>query len=83
MRKVANDVLVSQDRRDEDAAVYRLSKGEYVTMPHELHMRDERYYEEPDEFKPERFLVTGEDGKVSANIGTTVSLLPLRLVEKC
>lgn len=49
---------------------YFLRKGDYVTVPHELHMLDPSYYDEPTKFKPERLLVTGEDGKLFLNLGT-------------
>ncbi|TVY81010.1 Cholesterol 7-alpha-monooxygenase [Lachnellula suecica] len=71
VRKVASDVLISQNKTDGDAASYLLHKGEYITLPHELHMRDPKYYPNPDEFEPDRFLVADEDGKLSADIGTT------------
>lgn len=49
-----------------------LHKGEYITLPHELHMRDPKYYQDPDDFKPERFLVTSEDGTLTTDSGTIV-----------
>lgn len=68
-----DDVDVLIGKKDEGAEMYRLGRGEYVTMPHELHMKDASYFEEPEEFRPERFITTDENGKVSANIGTAVS----------
>jgi cytochrome P450 len=65
-------VFISQDKTNDAAASYMLRKGEYITMPHELHMRDPKYYQDPDKFKPERFLVSNEDGELSTNSGTIV-----------
>ncbi|TVY49533.1 25-hydroxycholesterol 7-alpha-hydroxylase [Lachnellula occidentalis] len=70
VRKVASDVTISQDKMSDAAASYMLHKGEYITLPHELHMTDPKYFQDPDKFEPERFLVTKEDGTLSTDAGT-------------
>lgn len=49
---------------------YVLRKREYVAMPHDLHMRNPKYFSSPEKFTPERFLVHGENGKLSAEMGS-------------
>jgi len=72
IRKIAKDVIITEDRRGSANAVsYALKTGEYVTMPHDLHMRDPHYFKDPHDFIPERFLVKAEDGSLSAEPGTT------------
>ncbi|RDL35113.1 Cytochrome P450 [Venustampulla echinocandica] len=70
VRQVGQDVVISGDKKADDPATYLLKKGEYVTIPHDLHMKDPKYFKYPEEFDPERFLVTKEDGSVEANMGT-------------
>ncbi|TVY13113.1 25-hydroxycholesterol 7-alpha-hydroxylase [Lachnellula arida] len=70
VRKVASDVTISQDKTNDAAASYMLHKGEYITLPHELHMTDPKYFQDPDKFAPGRFLVTKEDGTLSTDAGT-------------
>ncbi|TVY33867.1 25-hydroxycholesterol 7-alpha-hydroxylase [Lachnellula subtilissima] len=70
IRKVASDVTISQDKTSDASASYMLHKGEYITLPHELHMTDPKYFQDPDKFEPERFLVTKEDGTLSTDAGT-------------
>lgn len=73
VRKVASDVTIYGDKRAEEPVSFQLHKGEYITVPHDLHMKDARYFKDPEKFDPERFLVTNENGKVTAEIGTIVS----------
>jgi cytochrome P450 len=70
IRRVASDVAISRGKTSEVSEMYKLNKGEYLTIPHELHMRDPSYFPEPEKFIPERFLVHNEDGSVSAEQGT-------------
>ncbi|KAH8683106.1 cytochrome P450 [Tricladium varicosporioides] len=70
VRKVASDVTIYGDKRAEEPVSFQLHRGEYITVPHDLHMKDSRYFKDPEKFDPERFLVTDENGKVTAEIGT-------------
>jgi cytochrome P450 len=70
VRQVATDVVISGDERTGDWTAYLLKAGEYVTVPHDIHMRDPKYFEEPEKFIPERFLVKNEDGTLGVEIGT-------------
>ncbi|KAH8821696.1 cytochrome P450 [Xylogone sp. PMI_703] len=70
VRKVAKDVSIALDKQDEESVSYLLKSGGYITLPHDLHMRDKAYFQDPEKFIPERFLHTNEDGTVSTDIGT-------------
>ncbi|KAF4634656.1 hypothetical protein G7Y89_g3455 [Cudoniella acicularis] len=69
MRKVASDVVISGKKTDNTMS-FALHKGEYITMPHDLHMSDPRYFKDPEKFEPERFITRDEDGKVSTDART-------------
>jgi cytochrome P450 len=69
IRKVATDVVIS-GRNIADPTSFALRRGEYVSLPHDLHMRDPKYFKDPEKFEPERFLVRNEDGSLSADLGT-------------
>ena len=47
-----------------------MHKGEYLTVPHDLHMLDPKYFRDPTTFNPERFIVQKEDGSLSTDPGT-------------
>jgi cytochrome P450 len=70
VRQIATDVVISGDKKATDPVAFLLRKGEYITIPHDLHMRDPKYFKDPEKFEPERFLVHKEDGTLSADIGT-------------
>jgi cytochrome P450 len=70
VRKVASDVEISGDQNAADPASFLLKKGEYITIPHELHMRDSSYFPYPEKFIPDRFLIHNEDGSLSTDSGT-------------
>ncbi len=52
----------------EDAAIagkdkpqtYKLSKGQFVCVPHHVHQKDERYFKDPAKFNPKRFYTYDE-----------------------
>ncbi|TGO63940.1 hypothetical protein BOTNAR_0094g00170 [Botryotinia narcissicola] len=69
LRKLENDITLADasSGKDIDKTTYTLHKNEYVTLPHDLHMRDPAYFPSPTEFNPERFLVTDETGKTSVD----------------
>jgi cytochrome P450 len=70
IRKVSTAVTISSDKGSVDSLSFSLKKGEYVTVPHDLHMRDPRYFAEPDKFIPDRFIVRKEDGTETVDPGT-------------
>ena len=70
VRRVASDVSISSGESMSEAQTYNLKGGEYITIPHELHMRNPGYFPEPDKFVPGRFLVQEENGSRTAEMGT-------------
>jgi cytochrome P450 len=66
-KSVTADFMVTES--PEDAAMageskprtYKLSKGQYVCVPHLVHQRDERYFKDPAVFNPERFYVNDKE----------------------
>src|SRR5699024_9017677 len=47
---------------------FRLQKGDAVLIPSDLHHTDPRYFEDPSEFKPERFFLETAAGGVRSEI---------------
>lgn len=70
VRQITTDVSIAVDKKSSNPVSFVMHKGEYATMPHDLHMRDPRYFKDPSVFDSERFIVHNEDGSLSTNIGT-------------
>ncbi|TAQ90439.1 hypothetical protein B7494_g1277 [Chlorociboria aeruginascens] len=70
VRKATKDVVISEANNPASPVSFSLNKGEYVTIPHGLHMRDPKYFTDPEKFDAERFLVKNEDGSISTDSGT-------------
>ena len=70
VRQLASDVVIAGDKTAPDPASYILRKGEYVTVPHGLHMRDPKYFQAPEKFDPDRFVVGNGNNSLSTDIGT-------------
>jgi cytochrome P450 len=72
VRQLSKDISISTGKSGDTQAPnsYGLKNGEYITVPHDLHMLDPAYFPDPHTFKPDRFLETAEDGSVSVNIGS-------------
>jgi cytochrome P450 len=70
MRQVGNKDITISSEEGPDSPAFVLGKGEYVTMPHDLHMRDPKYFRSPEAFEPERFLVPSDNGELVAEIGS-------------
>ncbi|EHL01702.1 putative 25-hydroxycholesterol 7-alpha-hydroxylase [Glarea lozoyensis 74030] len=69
VRTVGTDVTLKGDNSNSN---YLVKKGEYVTMPHDLHMRDPAYFSDPAKFDHERFLVRDEEGKITGTDMKTI-----------
>jgi cytochrome P450 len=70
IRKAAEDVVIKADKKFAAQPSFLIRKGEFITVPHNLHMRDPKYFKDPEKFNPERFLVRNEDGTLSTNART-------------
>jgi cytochrome P450 len=70
IRSIASDIIIPTDKKSQNPVSYTMHKGEYVTIPHDLHMQDPKYFRDPSKFDPERFLVQNEDGSLSTDQGT-------------
>lgn len=70
VRKVGQDASISTGKQGVGSLSYTLKSGQYVTLPHDLHMRDPAYFQDPTKFVPERFIYTKEDGTISTDMGT-------------
>ena len=69
-RRVVADVTITGETHAASSRSYMLRKGEYVTISHDLHMRDPKYFADPETFSPERFLMQKNNGTQSAEMGT-------------
>jgi cytochrome P450 len=66
-KSVTTDFTVTES--SEDAAMvgkskprtYKLSKGQYVCVPHSVHQRDDRYFKDPAAFNPKRFYIIDKE----------------------
>jgi cytochrome P450 len=66
-KSVTADFTVTES--PEDAAMvgkpkprtYKLSKGQFVCVPHSVHQRDDRYFKDPTAFHPKRFYVIDKE----------------------
>jgi cytochrome P450 len=71
VRYAATNVSIQGDKKNiANHASFLLKKGDYVTVPHDLHMRDATYFPNPEKFDPERFLERGEDGVLRVDPGS-------------
>jgi cytochrome P450 len=70
IRSIAADIIIPGDKNSPNPTSYVMHKGEYITIPHDLHMLDSKYFKDPMTFDPERFIVRNEDGSLSTDQGT-------------
>jgi cytochrome P450 len=77
-KSVTADFTVTES--PEDAAIvgkskprtYKLSKGQFVCVPHSVHQRDARYFKDPAAFNPKRFYVIDKENpdEIAVEMGT-------------
>ncbi|KAG9230325.1 cytochrome P450 [Amylocarpus encephaloides] len=71
VRTLAGDVVISEENGSEKPKEgYLLREGEFITLPHDMHMKDPVYFLDPDKFEPERFMTRDDQGKVTVDMGT-------------
>lgn len=71
VRQIQKDIIISERNLGvSDPLSYFMKAGEFLTIPHHLHMKDPVYFPDPERFCPDRFLVKGEDGVVSVSMST-------------
>lgn len=65
VRQVRKETVVTETAADSpsgQAQSYILEAGSYVEICHKLHHSDPRYFAQPEQFCPERFLVAEKEG---------------------
>ena len=70
IRTIGSDIVIPTDKNVPNPVSYTMHRGEYITVPHDLHMLDSKYFKDPTKFNPERFIVHNEDGSLSTDSGT-------------
>lgn len=70
VRKVTNPVSLSTSKTAPSPTSYHLPVGDWLTIPHELHMSDPTHFPDPKKFIPGRFLVKDDEGNQKAEMGT-------------
>lgn len=63
-RKVQGDFFIPTTDDSDAIPSHNLRPGDYIHALHYLHHSDPKYFPEPKNFKPERFLTYSGDGKV-------------------
>ena len=62
-------MLNEKETTTTNSSSFYVKKGEYITIPHALHNLDPKAFKKPENFDPERFLVTKPDGTLDTDIG--------------
>ncbi|KAG9247871.1 cytochrome P450 [Calycina marina] len=70
IRTVASDLVLSTSNTSDTASSFKIHKGDFIKIPHELHMHNPVYFPDPSSFNPERFLVRADDGSLTTDMGT-------------
>ncbi|KAI9790379.1 MAG: hypothetical protein M1816_005197 [Peltula sp. TS41687] len=67
-------IITDTDTDGGEKQSYLLPSGTYINVPHDAHHKDPRYFQSPDSFLPERFLVRSSSNDSSSSSSVVVGV---------